>query len=207
MKINIEHHHFSELIKKGYSLDLFFLLKLIHEKRDISELCKNSAKIENLYVTLKRKGLITEHEDKITTIGQELITFLNTKFTKKLPKMEDNSQFNNWWNVYPGTNSFEYKGMKFTGERSLRVNKDKCRDEFDKIILSGEYTAEELIKALEYQVVQIKEKSFEQKTNKLIYLQNSLIYLHQRTFDPFVELIREGKKVEITSKVVGGTDI
>jgi hypothetical protein len=38
-------------------------------------------------------------------------------------------------------------------------------------------------------------------------MQNNLTYLNQRTFDPFVELIREGKKIEETSKPVGGTDI
>jgi hypothetical protein len=207
MKLNIESYHFEELVKRGYSLDLFFLLKLINEKRDISSLLQ-SAKINNLYATLKRKELITENEDKITTLGQDLIVFMNTKIRKSLPRREDSSKFAEWWDAYPGTNSFSYKGQEFKGERSLRVNKDKCREEFDKIILSGEYTEDELIKALNYQVNQIKERSVEQRTNKLTYLQNSLTYLNQRTFDPFVEIIREGKQIEeISSKTTGATDI
>ncbi len=63
---------------------------------------------------------------------------------------------------------------------------------FEKIIIEGDYTAEELIEALKYDVVQKKEASFKTGNNKLSYMQNSLTYLNQRSFEPFIELIKKG---------------
>jgi hypothetical protein len=73
--------------------------------------------------------------------------------------------------------------------------------------LEGEYTLTDLIAALEYDVLQKKENSVKQKANKLTYLQNSLTYLNQRSYEPFIELIKEGHKIEEADKPVGGTDI
>ena len=44
-------------------------------------------------------------------------------------------------------------------------------------------------------------------TNKLTYMQNSLTYLNQRSYEPFIELIKEGAKIEEAPKVTGGTDV
>jgi hypothetical protein len=56
-------------------------------------------------------------------------------------------------------------------------------------------------------VLQKKENSVKQRSNKLTYLQNSATYLNQRSFEPFIELIKEGVKVEEAHKPIGGTDI
>ena len=71
----------------------------------------------------------------------------------------------------------------------------------------GEYTAEDLIAALEYELKQKKENSIKTKSNKLSFMQNSFTYLNQRTFEPFIELIKEGKEIKETNQVQGGTDI
>jgi hypothetical protein len=97
--------------------------------------------------------------------------------------------------------------VKFTGSRSLRQNKEDCKLKFNKILLEGDYTAAELIAALNYDVLQKKENSVKQRSNKLTYLQNSATYLNQRSFEPFIELIKEGVKVEEAHKPIGGTDI
>ena len=55
MKLNISPWHFEELIKKSYSLDHIFLLKLIHDGYDISSLVKNSMKINAIEQGLIRK--------------------------------------------------------------------------------------------------------------------------------------------------------
>ena len=52
-----------------------------------------------------------------------------------------------------------------------------------------------MVEALEYEVVQKKENSVKAGENKLKYMQNSLTYLNQRTFEPFIELIKEGVKI------------
>jgi hypothetical protein len=165
-------------------------------------------KIAALYQTLIRKGLISETDEKITTQGAELLKFMETKEATKIVKRKPaTSEFEEWWKAYPGTDTFTHKGKKFSGARSLRQNKDECRLRFDKILLEGEYTAAQLIEALEFDVLQKKENSVKTGNNKLTYMQNSLTYLNQRSFEAFIELIKQGEKVEEANKPVGGTDI
>lgn len=209
MNLKITPYHFEELIKKSYSLDVIYLLKLIEQQMDVQPLCERSMKISALYQTLIRKGLISTSDEKITTEGIELLRFIETKeATKIIKRKPDTTQFEEWWKVYPGTDTFTHKGKKFTGNRGLRQNKDECRLRFDKILLEGEYTAAELIEALEFDVLQKKENSVKTGTNRLSYMQNSLTYLNQRSYEPFIELIKEGGKViEEAPKPTGGTDI
>jgi hypothetical protein len=56
-------------------------------------------------------------------------------------------------------------------------------------------------------VLQKKENSVKQRSNKLTYLQNSATYLNQRSYEPFIELIKEGAQIEEAPKIIGGTDI
>ena len=208
MNLKITPYHFEELIKKSYSLDVIYLLKLIEQQMDIQHLCEGSMKIAALYQTLIRKGLISETDEKITIQGRELLKFIDTQEPSKIVKRKPaTSEFEEWWKAYPGTDTFTHKGKKFSGARSLRQNKDECRIKFDKILLEGEYTAAELIQALNFDVLQKKENSVKTMTNRLTYMQNSLTYLNQRSYEPFIELIKEGAVVEEAAKPVGGTDI
>jgi hypothetical protein len=208
MNLKVTPYHFEELIKKSYSLDLIFLLKLIEEQFDIQPLCNNSMKIAALHQSLVRKGLITETEDKLTTLGIDLLNFIkseeSTKIVKKKPAT---TEFEEWWKEYPGTDIFTYKGKKFSGSRNLKKDRDECRLKFDKILLEGEYTAAQLTEALKFDVIQKKENSIKTGVNRLSYMQNSVSYLNQRSYEPFIELIKEGAKIEEAPKIVGGTDI
>ena len=206
--LKITPYHFEELIKKSYSLDVIYLLKLIEDQVDIQPLCEASMKIAALYQTLIRKGLISDTDEKITTQGAELLKFMETKEATKIVKRKPaTTEFEEWWKAYPGTDTFTHKGKKFTGNRGLRQNKEECRLRFDKILLEGEYTAAQLIEALAFDVLQKKENSVKTGNNKLTFMQNSLTYLNQRSFEAFIELIKEGGKVEETNKPEGGTDI
>jgi hypothetical protein len=207
MILNLTPHHFEELIKKGYSLDHIFLLKCIEQNEDLSEMFSNSLKISAIRQGLFRKGLITD-QDKITLTGKELLYFLETVDKVKIVKKKIISKdFDEWWKTYPGTDTFIHKNKKFTGSRSLRQNKEACKLKFNKIIDEGEYTANQLIQALSYDVNQKKDNSVATNGNKLTYMQNSLTYLNQCSYEPFIELISQ----EIFSKPVstnnGGTDI
>jgi hypothetical protein len=209
MRINLSPEQFQELIKRGYNLDVIFLLKLIDEQYDVSILCKENMKIASTYQTLIRKALITNTDEKLTTLGRDLIEFINSKSTEKLIKRKPaNSDFEEWWKNYPGTDSFEYKGKKFTGTRAIRKGKDECRLKFDKIILEGEYTAQQLIAALEFEVLQKKESSVSTNSNRMTFMQNSVTYLNQRAFEAYIELINDGATINVASqKPQGGTDI
>lgn len=207
MKLNLSPWHFEELIKKSYSLDHIFLLKLIHENFDVLSLLGDSMKLNAIHQGLIRKGLITE-EGALTTIGVELLVFLDSKEEKKFVKKKSSTtDFEEWYKAFPGTDTFTYKGKTFSGSRTLRQNPNDCRLKFDKILLEGEYTAKELIEALKFDILQKKEASIKENTNKLKYMQGSLTYLTQRSYEPYLELIREGIVIKESSVPSGGTDI
>ncbi len=206
MKFNLTPYHFENLIEQGYSVDAVFLLKMIEEQCELEEMMK-VPKIAALHQFLRRKALISD-EDKITTIGAELLTFMSQKSPKRIVKKKTTSEgFDLWWNTYPGTDTFVYNGKSFSGSRALRQNKEECRLKFDKIMLEGEYSVDDMVKALEYDVIQKKEASLKEGRNKLTFMQNSLTYLNQRSFEPFIELIKSGHTIQQSNTVVGGTDI
>ena len=125
----------------------------------------------------------------------------------KLVKRKVDDEFERWWKAYPGTDTFTYRGKSFTGSRSMRVKKDECKIKLKKILEEGEYIIDELVAALEYEVLQKKESSLKAGTNKLTFQQNSLTYLNQRTFEPFIELVKAGETIKESHVVTGGTDI
>lgn len=151
--------------------------------------------------------MITE-DYKLTIEGKELLAFFDTSSRETIAKVRPaDDLFEAWWKIYPGTDTFTHKGVSFTGSRGLRVNKEECKLRFDKILGEGEYTADVMIEALQFDILQKKENSVKTKANKVTYMQNSLTYLNQRTFEPFIELIKEGAKIEESTKPVGGVDI
>ena len=83
-----------------------------------------------------------------------------------------------------------------------------CRLKFDKIILEGEYTAAQLIGALNYELLQKKESSIDTNSNRMTFMQNSVTYLNQRAFEAYIELINDGAKIDVApQRPQGGTDI
>jgi hypothetical protein len=205
---NITFQKFHQLHNGGYTLDLVYLVFQIDNGHDVKTLCKESPKLEALYQGIYRKGLITE-DQKLTLTGKELISFMEESSTveKIVKKKADPVNFESWWKAYPGTDTFSYQGKSFAGTRSLRVKKEDCKAKFNNILEEGEYTANELIEALNFEIGQKKQTSVIEKTNKLKFMQNSLTYLNQRTFEPFIELIKAGVKVVEQPTDIGGTDI
>jgi len=206
--MNITLYHFEEIYKAGYTLDMLYLLKLIEEGNDASSLCENE-RMSVLCQTVRRKGLLSENF-KITLIGKSVLEFLDEKGEPEMKLVKSkivSNDFDDWWKAYPGTDTFSHKRVDFTGTRSMRAKKDDCKLKLKNILAEGEYTIKEMIAALEYEVLQKKENSVKTKTNRLTFMQNSLTYLNQRTFEPFIELIREGKKIVEEPIIRGGTYI
>jgi hypothetical protein len=199
---------FRHIQNNGYSLDVLYLLTLVQKGMDVKASCEDSVKLKALYQTLYRKGLVTE-EGSLTLIGGQLLNFVDedAPAEKIVKKLVTDSDFDIWWKTYPGTDTFTYRGVSFSGSRGLRKDKEQCKLKFDKILNEAEHTAKDLIAALEYEVMQNKENSIKNKSNKLTYMQNSLTYLNQRTFEPFIELIKEGNTIVKQTIVSGGTDI
>lgn len=209
MKLELTSFHFEQIIKNGYSLDIIFLLLLAEEDVDVSEYCESSPKLEAMYQNIYRKGLLNEH-NKITLSGRAVLDFLkleDVQEVKLVKKKKIDNEFERWWKTYPGTDTFTHKGKRFSGSRTLRVRGDECKAKIDKILDEGDYTIDEIVAALEFEVLQKKENSIKTNTNKLTYMQNSLTYLNQRTFEPFIELIKEGETIKEEQVISGGTDI
>lgn len=208
MNIKITPYHFEQLLKDGYTLDMIFLLKLIDEEFDIKTLAEGGPKTDMLCQTLRRKGLVSE-QFKITVLGRNLLEFMNTraKTSKIVKKTQTFAEFERWWAAYPGTDIFTYKGKSFSGGRTLRVNKDECQVKLDAILAEGEYTIDQLIAALKYEVLQKKENSFKTGTNRLTYMQGSITYLNQRSFQNYIELINQGVVIKEADEPIKGMDI
>ena len=207
MNLTLTFSHFKELTKAGYSLDMLCFIALVEEGNDPDDMCTDDAKMKILYQAVRRKGLLSE-ANKITLVGKDVLSFLNEKMEQpKLPKKKKSEDFDKWWNQYPGTDTFTYKSQSFTGTRGMRVKKEDCKVKFNSIVAEGDYTTIELIAALDYEVLQKKENSIKTKTNRLTFMQNSLTYLNQRSFEPFIELIREGKTIKESAEPFKGTDI
>lgn len=208
MRLDLTLYHFDEISKNGYSLDMLFFLKMLDDGTDIKAISADNIKFQTVCQTLHRKGLISESY-KITLSGKNLLSFIKQKREAPIVKSDNLSttvDFDSWWKAYPGTDTFTYKDRSFSGSRSLRAGKDDCKLKLVSILSEGEYTLDEMIKALQFDVLQKKERSVETKINKLTYMQNSLTYLNQRSYEPFIELIKEGAVVKEES-VHNGTDI
>ena len=196
IKFKLTPSHFEQLIKQSYSLDHIYLLKLIEASVDIQSMVDGSMKIAGLYQSLVRKGLVSDVTQEITLLGRELLTFADTEEKKQIVKMKPlTSDFDMWWNAFPSTDNFEHRGRKFTGSRGLKRSRDDCRIKFNKILAEGEYTAKLITDATALDVFLKKEASFKNNENRLSYLQNSLTYLVQRSFEPFIEMVQTGMTV------------
>lgn len=209
MTIQLSVKHWEEILKKGYSLDIIYYLKLIDEGYEPTEISLKNAKLDNIWSTILRKDLAGGIPCKLTKEGRELLNFLSSseEEPKIIKKKPDDDAFTKWWSTYPATDTFEYRGKKFTGTRALRVKKEDCKAKLHKILNTGEYTIDELIEALKIEINQKAENSYKTGQNKMSYFQNSLTYLNQATYDPFVELVRKGHKSQEQSKPLSGVEI
>ena len=208
MNLNLTHYHFEEIIKAGYNLDMIYFLKLADEGIDVSKLC-GEVKMQMICQSVRRKGLLSE-DFKVTLIGKSILGFLDEQGepeAKLNKKVVETDTFDAWWKSYPGTDTFTHKGQTFTGSRGLRRQREDCKAKLISILEEGEYTIEEMIAALEFEVLQKKENSVKSKTNKLSFMQNSLTYLNQRTFESFIELVKQGVKIVEEPLNSGSVDI
>jgi hypothetical protein len=209
MKLHISPKIFKEIIKKSYNLDSIYLLKLIEDGQDIAPLYEDSMKISSLYQGLIRKGLISRDDEKITIEGKDLLDFISSDDNTPSPKMIKRkpvvTEFEEWWKNYPSTDSFTYKHKTFKGSRSLRRAKNDCKAKFKAILNEGDYTAQQLIGALKYEVNVKVERSLREGKNLMSYMQGSVPYLNQRTFEGFIELMESEK--DKPEQQTGSTDI
>lgn len=208
MKFNVTPSHFEQLLKQSYSLDHIFLLKLVEANIDIQPLTDGSMKIAGLYQSLVRKGLVSDVTQEITQIGRELLTFADSEVKQPMKKLKQkSSDFDAWWNVFPSTDNFEHNGKKFSGSRGLKRNREECRIKFNKILSEGDYTADDIVNATLLDVFLKKQASVKNGDNRMSFIQNSFTYISQRSFEPFLEMIKTGVEVPPSAQTKRSVDI
>lgn len=160
--------------------------------------------------TLVRKGLITD-QGFITEEGRRVYDIIHSqgegevkeyKKEKKEKKVRVETDFDRWWNTYPATDNFVYKGKIFKGSQSKKIKKELCIAKFKEIIGEGKYTADDIIRATENHLQIAKEESYRRNDNKLSFIANSERYLRERMWEGYV-----GAVVKETPKTTGGIDI
>jgi hypothetical protein len=201
---NISLEKFKELSDLKVSLDELYILEQFHNRVNVRTL--KGARVEALIQGLHRKGYLLSN-DELSSPGQALVVYSRQAAPMKEliaeDKAKEESAFEKWWKAYPATDIFEYRGRRFTGTRGFRVKKEECKLKFQKILQEGEYSGEDLVRALEYEVAIKKEASFKEGENKMRYMQSTLPYLNQRTFENFVEISKQPLQATRSS----GTDI
>lgn len=110
------------------------------------------------------------------------------KERKKSVFTDEDETFQKFWESYPASGSFKYRGMSFNSSRVLRSNKSICQQLFNKIISQGVVSGEQLIKAISIQVEMMKKESWESGQNKLEYLSGIEVWLRQEKFHAMLEM-------------------
>jgi hypothetical protein len=204
IKLPIE--QFLALQETNMTLDHIYLLQYLEKGGSAERL--RGVKVSALIQYLTRKGLLSNGCMVTKAGGLILESFRYSSFVMKPERAKtvvDSAaliDFENWWKAYPSTDIFEYKGKKFKGNRGLRAKKDACKELYTKIINEGEFTAEDLLRALDYEVLIKKEASVREGENKLKYMVNTHTYLYQRLFENFVAI---SKEKPLTDKTAPGS--
>lgn len=186
---NFTENHFLSLIKQKIPLDCIFLLELIILEENI-----DSEEYLPFIQRLQRKGYI-DGKQKPTEYGAALYKSLFEEVVAVKPKtiVQKNDLFEKWWETYPATNDFTINGRHFQGSQTKRIQKDECRKMF--AIMCNSFKGEDIIAATAYHINNAKEVSFKRKDNQLTYVTNSLRYLREKYFEPFISKVKEKEQI------------
>lgn len=151
--------------------------------------------------------------EEVTPAGEEFLLniFAETSSEiEKITKDEIDEAFDKWWGtrgtdgVYPATDSFEYKGRSFKGSQKKNIKKDTTKKLFRNLVLTKEYTIEEILQGTENQVLSAKEQSYKTGRNHLSFIPNSERFLRELYFAPFIN--KKPKVNDRTAEEFSGTN-
>lgn len=118
---------------------------------------------------------------------EQFIADTGTKRERKKVVIDSNNGFDKWWYLYPLNSNFNYKGMKFNGGvKTLRVDKEKCYRKYTQILNEEEVTPDQMVKALQIQIQNVKEESYQSGENSMRYFGMSTSYLNQGKYAGFI---------------------
>lgn len=133
-------------------------------------------------------GLCTETgEQTWKSIEQAVESPLKAIRLTSIVSEEVLNSFNQLWASWPGTDNYSYNGKTFTGNRTLKSNKQVCLQLFNGIIGAGKWTGEQIIGAAQKQIESIKVQSYNTGQNKMTYLPALEPWLRQGKYEVWAE--------------------
>lgn len=109
------------------------------------------------------------------------------KKERKKVVIDSDDGFDKWWSLYPLNSNFNYRGMKFNGGvKTLRVDKMKCYRKYTQILNEEGITTEQMVKALQIQIQNVKEESYQSGENSMRYFGMSTSYLNAGKYAGFI---------------------
>lgn len=189
---NIKETVIERLVSERLNLGHLWALERLTEGKEVSQ--------KFLLAPLTRKEMVLE--GLLTTKGIEFLQELGTLQGKRGKRVLSNvsnvadidTWFDSWWALFPRTDRFNYEGIDFFGGRGLRINKDKCKELFREMVLKNEFTGEQILEATRKDIQARKKASKVEGKNKLTFLNNSVTYLRQQIFSPYVGIEEEGEE-------------
>lgn len=206
------------LARERLTIDHLLILECLYNKDyDILDKYDKNFTLEkalNNYQNLERKELIVpDNADGsyyiISLLGKELyeeLIDLSNGIQVSTPgiRQSRDKYFDEFWDAYPATATWTSEdGRKFTSGRSLRTGrKEDNRKVYYKIINEGKYNPKQIIDALNYEIAAKKKQSLKTGDNHMQYMQGSLTWLNQRTFENFIGEMNDDSDT-LTSYAVG----
>jgi hypothetical protein len=177
------------------TLSDLWLLELAKEGTNISSFL-SSAREKAVYNGMVRKMLITD-DGRITKLGEEYLDILNTPVQEEVKaEVRQDSGFDVWWETYPSTDYFEYKGRTFQGTQKKHLKKGECKTLFDRMVSLKLFTETQIIGATQFHIEMAKQMSLKRGINQLSFIPNSERYLREKVFEPFIKQYEKKKPTE-----------
>lgn len=123
---------------------------------------------------------------KMCTLGLFLESIKEKKEKRKPLPTEDDKGFREFWNEYPPSGNFTYRGMSFISSRVLRSNYQVCEMLYMKALTENNVTPEQMLKAIKKQVSIAKKESYETGQNKIAYMPGLEVYIRQAKYLAFI---------------------
>lgn len=190
MHIDINQGNYLLLNKAKITLNCVYLLEQLIEGKDISPL--NDISSLGAIATLQRKGYL-DIKLNVTDAGNKLYLSLNDDIQViKREKVKD-SKFEEWWECFPNSDFFEYKGKTFKGTQKKNIKKEDCLLLFNKLVHSG-LDADKIINATKFCIETAKSLSLRKGTNQLSFIPNAERFLREKYFEPFLNKVVKEEK-------------
>jgi hypothetical protein len=175
------------LINQNITLDQYFIIKCLYDK-DYDKIFNiylkyDNSIIDNSIYDLEKKGFIKNMNDEITSILE--LENIHLKQKAKDLFFNESSFFDTFWSIYP---------IKVGNGNNLRILKSKdantlqgigCKKKLELITKHDPQIEANILKGLNNELILRK------KTNTMNFFQLIETYLHQRTWEKYVDLDEE----------------